>query len=179
LRKQARAFPAFVLVLAFGLLIAGCGGSDSNTSASEKASAAAGTEGSAAQGNAPGSEAPTISKAEFVKRASAICAETKANLTKELTPELEGSRGASSKGKEAISTTIQHNLAARLDSIRALGVPSEGEATVDEILSLMAEQLEESAKLEPLKFSESKGAKLQADEPEKEYGLTACALSWL
>jgi hypothetical protein len=175
-----------VSALVLGMLVAGCGGGggESSGSAATAGSNAASTEGGAkeAEGGTAGTEA-AVGKAAFLKRANAICTAAKKKIEAQITAAFSK---AASSGKssgedlidEVVSTTVAASLQSRVDAIRALGMPSEGEAEVGAALDLMQEQVEE-AKAAPRRFAESSESKRVVAEPVKESGLTACTLGWL
>jgi hypothetical protein len=164
-------------VLALGLLVAGCGGSD-NGGESSGNTAASGSDAASTEGG----EAGTIGKAAFLKRGNAICLAAKKKIEAQVTAALSNGASAKSSGEarlnEIVSTIIADRLQARLDAIRALGLPNGAEAEAGAALDLMQEQVEE-AKTDPHSFAEAKESKRTENEPVKKLGLTVCPLAWL
>jgi len=178
--------------LLVGLLAAGCGGDDDDGASAGAATTEAASDGDAGStggdadsdstgGDADGdsAETKTIPKAEFVKRANAICRSTLEKITSEVFPVLEKSVDKSEDAKAAaeaslVPTVLVPGLQAEIDEIRALGVPSGDEEQVEAFLGAVQEIVDQG-KADP----ESLGS--SAVEPYAEaaaladkYGLISC-----
>lgn len=156
-----------VCALAVGLVVAGCGGGDDSSGDS----GAAGAEAAEAD-----LEETTITKAEFVKQADAICTASSEKLQddfKALRQELNGANQAES-GASLITLTL-NSLEATHDEITALGAPSgdgpQVEAILEPLQGAIAAAEANSKDIGPANDQLAKARKAAAA-----YGLTGCPL---
>lgn len=151
--------------MAVALFSAGCGGSDSSASGGEVTV----TTGS-------------LSKAEFVKRADAICKEAREKFTREYTAFAKKVQRTSKTAQEAASGELIEdilipNFQKDVDEISALGAPKGDEEKVAAFLNALQQQLEEIH--ERPKILETTVTPLaKAEKLAKTYGLTGCAESF-
>lgn len=150
-----RLIALLVGVLVGALLIAGCGSSDSESTAS-------------------------LSKAQFVKQGNAICRKGNAQIESEFEGFAEKhnlkkhEKPSTALLAEASETILIPAITTEIEGIRALGTPEGDEGEVDEILSGAEEGLEE-AEEDPAAFAESQSPKFkEINKLAREYGLTVC-----
>lgn len=174
-----------IVVLACGAVAAGCGDDDGDSGGTAAANGqTSGSEngGSSGEGS-PGGEVTTssLNKAQFVKRANAICRKRQENLFDKIGAELPESTKNSEKTPseselaEAASTAVSDILDEQAEAIQSLGAP-EGEAEQVEAILAAAEEAAESlsggATSDPDQLSEEL---MPHDEVVEEYGLRICA----
>jgi hypothetical protein len=144
--------------------VAGCGGG--NSAASEEAAASG----------------PPLSKAEFVKRATAICDEYRKKFISEVEAFSRKSGEEELSNEEAELATLESiaipGLEAQTAEVRSLWPPSADRKRVDEVLSAVERVLRE-AREDPSSYfqrlSHFKRPFHRAHELAKAYGLQACA----
>jgi hypothetical protein len=119
-----------------------------------------------------------ITRADFVKRANAICAKTGARFL----PEAIGiiAKGAKKPGFDtgkfgaiSVSRVLAPGLQAEADQIRALGVPSGDETQVNAILDAL-QKLTDEAKAAPARVAKAPDPYAKVTKLAAEYGLTKC-----
>jgi hypothetical protein len=136
-----------VLVLA-ALVFAGCGGGDETTS---------------------------LSKAEFVKQANAICKEAeqeRLNLFKQVTASV--SPDASKKVRDkALHEIIVAPYEGAAEEIESLGAPSGDEATIEALVEAMEASLRKVEK-NPRLIASSTVQFAESNKMANDYGLTNC-----
>lgn len=151
---------AAVAVLA--LLGVGCGGSDGGGE----------------------TQASTIGKAEFIKRANEICRETQkrlVNKTKPLLAQPEGSRARRQLEFKLVTTVVAQEFENEISEIEELGAPSGDEAEIKRILSSLEPAIEE-ARTEPETYVAGKdyrGGKEHYGETYRlagDYGMNDCPM---
>jgi hypothetical protein len=143
-------------VTTIALLVAGCGSSDDSTTDAAD-------------------NGETLTKAEFVKQANAICAGGNKEIENGF-EELAEEEGISEKKppseefqEEAIESVVIPGVQSQLDEIRALGFPDdEAEAIVES-----AEEDLEEAEEDPKTLGETDGFK-ETNKEARAYGLTVC-----
>jgi len=163
--------PVFLVAFGLSLLLAlgGCGGSDGADTQKSAHAIADGTE----------SQALPLSKAEFVKRASAICTETKERSAagyREYSQENavpSSGPGLAAKAAELIETVFVPIYGRQVEEIGALGVPKGDEKEVNAILAAMRKGIE-GARKEPLAFIRGAASLNRASKLAVAYGLPAC-----
>jgi hypothetical protein len=154
----------FVLAAALAavLIAGGCGGSDS------------------ASGGEVTVQTGSLSKAEFIKRADAICAAARSQFTREYTAFLRRELPKSSNSdqsalqSELVDAILIPNFGKDVDEISALGAPKGDEAAVVSFLNALQQRLDELGE-KPSELNNEmfvKPAKLA-----KAYGLTGCVKS--
>lgn len=120
-----------------------------------------------------GSSKPTITKAEYVKKANAIC--THGNAAQQAAAASLGQHPSHAQINALVSGTFIPNIQAQIDAVRALGAPSGEEATVSHMLDVAQEDLDK-AKSNPSVFAQENAhpfANFAAIAHP--YGLTECA----
>lgn len=136
-------------MLIVGLGVAGCGGTGGATK------------------SAP---AATITKAEFVAKANAICGKADPALA-EATAKL-ASLHTEAQLAAVVSGTYVPSIEALIAGIRALGTPSGGEATIASMLKLVEADVNKLKSDPPLAATDVFGDFARVAHP---YGLTDCA----
>jgi hypothetical protein len=145
-----------VLCLLAVAVFAGCGSDDNTNAAAEEA------------------EAP-LTKAEFVKQAEQIC--TKGLKEKEQAVSAALKKGAASNPKgieKLVEETIIPSYQRIVEQLGELGVPKEGEAEVEKIVSDFESALD-TVESEPVKASK-KNPFLTVDKAAADYGIETCSL---
>ncbi|HME04767.1 MAG TPA: hypothetical protein VKG38_17220 [Solirubrobacteraceae bacterium] len=136
-------------MLLVGLGVAGCGGSTSATNSTADA---------------------TITKANFVAKANAICEKADPALSE------AGAKLASLHSEAQIATVVDGtyvpSIEAQIAGIRALGTPPGGQAAVTSMLKLVQADLTKLKGDPPLVATDVFGDFARVAHP---YGLTACA----
>ena len=142
-----------VCVLAAGLLAAGCGSSDKS------------------------GEKSSITKAEFVKKGNAVCAQGNKEIDaagKKLFGKDPNKRPSKAKLEEFATTVLIPSVEDQVSKIRALGAPKGDEAKVKAILDA-ADQGIQKGKQDPLSLTnEGSDPFAKANKLAKAYGLTVC-----
>jgi hypothetical protein len=160
--KRAVALMACGLVAA--LLVAGCGGGDDGDP------------------SAAASDAPPISKAEFIKKADAICQEVNQKIVNEGTATLQKALKGSGESLheaevEVIATVTLPLLQEEIDELRALGAPSGDEDRVDAFVDLSQKVIDEG-KADPERYQHKQVSFQhpfeQAEKLAKAYGVSSC-----
>jgi hypothetical protein len=147
---------AVAVLVALAAVVAGCGGSDdSDTSAS-------------------------LTKAQFVKQADAICV----NSNKEIESEFESY--AKEKGwdenkepskdqqEEAIVDVVAPNIQGQVDEIKDLGAPEGDEETIETMLAAVEEGVEELEENPGQLTEEGKNPLAKGSKLARDYGLAEC-----
>lgn len=120
----------FMVAVALVLLVVGCGGSDGGGD----------------------TQSSTISKAQFIKRANAICKETKRELIDEALRPLdalpEGSPARRKLEFKLVTTVVAQKFEDEITAIEELGAPPGDEAKIKRILAAIEPAVEE-ARTEP------------------------------
>jgi len=142
-------------VLVAGALVAGCGGGDDDGDAS-----AAGS---------------TITKAEFVKGAAAVCAASGKRFTAGIEKLLASKekKSGQSREEELVFGTLIPTLEAQQRKISALGAPSGDEEQVEAILDGIQRMIDH-LEADPTKYSEETDPYKFVEKPAKAYGVEAC-----
>lgn len=140
-------------MVAVAVLIAGCGDSTDN------------------------GETESITKAEFLRQANAICTEhneqieEKVQAYAEETGDMEGKNPPRDQVEEFLVETIDPVLRSQLEELRALPVPAGEEDQVEVVLESQEEALE---MVEDDPFVRGGDAYEELVKPINDYGLTAC-----
>ncbi len=148
---------------ALALAAAGCGGGSKSTSTSAAASTPAASTGATAP-------ASTLTKAQFVAKANAICNSTNGQLT--ATALKLASHPSPAEAAHIISGTFIPQIKAQFGQIAALGVPAGGQATVAQMDRLLAGDI---ARIEKNPALAGPAAFHDLAKVVHGYGLTACA----
>lgn len=154
--------PVLVLlavVLAIGVVIAGCGGGSDNGSESEGS---------------------TLTKAEFLKKGNAICAKGNKEIgeaIEEFGKEHHFSRTkkpSPAELEEAAKQVLIPRIRKQIEGVRALGGPKGEEAEVESILAAAERALEEGEENPRLLVEEGEGPFTEANKLSRRYGLVKC-----
>ena len=148
-------------LLAFGLLIAGCGSSGSD-------------------GDATGA---SIDKATFVKQANTVCEQARGKLAAEVAA--VSKREGAKPGYDRIKTrmilikgTLTPALQAELDELRALGMPSEAKGEVQAFLAALQGVIKR-AEANPMAFGASANPYEAAELAGRKVGVLACPIAFV
>lgn len=158
--------PLFVLSLA---VIAGCGGSGSES----------GTDMAQGSGAGVTTHATAITKVQFIEKADAICEAARERASEEFQNYLKSNTVPSSgpgmvaKAHDVVDTILVPALELQVKKIGGLGAPRQDVAEVNEILAAMQQGVKR-AEEEPLEFIQNGTAMNQASKLAKAYGLTGC-----
>jgi hypothetical protein len=144
-----------VLTVAIGLAMAGCGS---------------------------GSDSTPISKAEFVKRADAVCAEVEKKMSSGLRSfiaryegkEPEGAAARTAAQAALIETVMAPNKRNEAEQLREIGSPKGDEDQVEAIADTLDEGVDEAEKRPQAAVNGELKALLKAEKLAGEYGLENC-----
>jgi hypothetical protein len=140
--------------LAIVLVVAGCGGGGSSTSTS------------------------SISKAQFIKKADAVCATGNKRLEADFAAFLQEKKNlrdpSEADFEELVGKVVVPNLDREIKEIRALGVPSGDEDEVGEIVTAIEEGLETAENDPKAAVNSSEAVFGVSSRLAKEYGLEVC-----
>jgi hypothetical protein len=139
----------FVAILAVGLVLAACG-SSSNSSTTTTA----------------------LSKAEFQKKANAICAKGNKATNQVAAQTFSKNKKPTTSQITQFTTKVVPLVQQQIDGIKALGAPAGGSAKVNAITS-DAQAALDKVKSDPTAFLHGDPFK-KANQEAKAYGLTAC-----
>ena len=124
------------------------------------------------------SDSDSLTKAEFVKRAEAICAKHKAQVENDLFAYIAKNTGEKSPSKavqgEAVTKTVVPIYRAELEEIEALGAPSDDEDQVGEILSSFEGGIA-ATEADPVRAFRVSGQFTEFSKLANAYGLKICA----
>ena len=149
----------FAGALALGLLVAGCGSSDDSTTDSSTAS---------------------LTKAQFIKQADAICEKAGDEIEGEVEAfaeenDISTDKEPSDEVKEEIVTeVIVPNIEEQAEGIAALGAPSGEEDQVGAIVEGIETAASETSEDPSAVVTGGEGAFEGVNEEAKEYGLKVC-----
>jgi hypothetical protein len=153
-----RLIALFACLVPFALIAAGCGSSDNTESTATTA----------------------LTKAEFLKKGNAICAQGNKEINEGFEAFFEGSNlkkneePSKAQKEEAAETILIPAIRKDVDSIRALGAPEGEEEQVEEILDAAEEALEKLETEPAAAIDESNHAFVKVNKLSREYGLTVC-----
>jgi hypothetical protein len=173
--------PLFLIAaLLAGMLVAGCGGDDSNDSASADDAAATGDSGNGGgDGSSPAEEpiaTASLSKAQHVKRANAVCAKYREARIEELDAYREENPETLEEGfVGSLQDVYVPSMEEQMAVLRDLGAPRGDEDQVEAIVVAFERWLGEVAEFE----GETPPAELQqgiirAGNLASKYGLEEC-----
>jgi len=166
-----------LLVLAIALIAVGCGGGGSGSGGSGG--------GSSSDETSSGDEAGSLSKAEFIKQADAICKEgseevrtefatyLKENKIKEIGEGNESKAETEGRIEEVIEAAIP-TLQQQLDGIRELAAPPADEAQVNAYLEAAEEGIEKGEEDPVELFTATEKVLAKSDKLAKEIGFKVC-----
>ncbi|HXW59851.1 MAG TPA: hypothetical protein VEJ23_10285 [Solirubrobacteraceae bacterium] len=120
------------------------------------------------------SSKPTITKAEYVQKANAICVQ--GNAKQRAAVASLGEHPSEAQVKAFMTSTLVPNIQAQIDQVRALGAPSGEAATVSHMLALAQEDLDKTKSNPAVFTSESSHPFANFAAVAHPYGLTACAV---
>jgi hypothetical protein len=136
---------------------AGCGGSDSTTTA-------------------------LIGKAEFIKKANAICTKDAKKMHADFvafsTEHNDNPSPSKSEYEEFIAKVIEPHMTRQISEIRALGTPKGDKRTAEEILSAVEEGLQKAKEKPELVTTHNIEIFGKAIRLATAYGLAACAQTY-
>jgi hypothetical protein len=156
--------------LAIVVLVAGCGGgSDSSDSTA------------ADTGGADTSDAPALSKAEFIKQGDEICAETGQKLQEGITDfssenGLDEGEPSEEQAEELVTEVILPLIQEQAEEIDALGAPKGEEAEVEEIVAGLEEAVDEGLE-DPSIATGSDNPFADVDQRSQDFGFNVCGAS--
>lgn len=187
----------FAMLVAAALLVAGLvvgcgsGGGGDETGSTDSASKAAGGSADSAGGEAApessaegGSGAPevaesSLSKAEFVKRANALCSKERTKNFKQLTV-FAGKHAAEGKPestllKDLVREVLLPRIEREIAGIAELGAPAGERAQVEAILEAQQKAVDEAAELaNPKTLAQVESYFAKAGAMAKAYGISTC-----
>lgn len=139
----------FSLILATGLLAAGCGGDDETETA-----------------------AP-LSKSEFVVQADAICAAGNKEIDQAFSELSQDSSQA--EFDQVVTETVIPSISGQIDDLRALGAPEGDEDQINAALD-SAQEATDKAEEDPSILNDPQGEDpyTEAEQQLREYGITKC-----
>lgn len=141
-------------VLAIALIVAGCGGSDPSVSTS------------------------SLSKAQFIKKADAVCAQGNKRLETNFATFLQEKKNlkhpSEADFEELVGKVVVPNLKREVKELRALGAPSGDEDRVGEIITAIEEGIETAESDPKVAASSSEAVFGVSSRLSKEYGLEVC-----
>jgi hypothetical protein len=157
------------LVLAAGLIAAGCGDDDDETTAASVPT----TTTSGATG-ATGATGEALTKDEFIKQADAICASGDKTIN-EAFDALGPGEPSGQEQEQVITDTVVPEVQGEIDGIRALTPPAGDEEEVGAILDAAQSAVDE-VKADPSLLTEQNAEDpfKEANQLAKEYGLKEC-----
>jgi hypothetical protein len=181
------AVPA-VLLPAIVLIAAGCGGSSGTGTGSTADTGGNGSTATPAETGSTTTPAKTgsITKAEFIKKADAICAEGKKQVQTEFAAYLEknkikkipegGESKAETEGREAeiIESIALPALQRQVDDIRALGFPAGESGQIEPFLDAVEGGIEKGDEDPQALFSGASKVFAKADGLAQKYGFKVC-----
>jgi hypothetical protein len=192
LRNRAAALIVGILIL--GLLVAGCGDDDGGSTGAAGSENASGIDAGSADEDVASVDGvdsggrntdedneanKTIAKAEFIKRANAICEVTLKKITSEAFPVLEKAAKRSDSVQEGAETSLVSavmvpGFQAEVEGIRALGAPPGDEDKVDAILDAIQEVVDKG-EADPESFGQgTEPPYSHAARVAAAYGLASC-----
>lgn len=143
---------ALAAMLIVGLAVAGCGGSSDSSSSTTSAA--------------------TLSKAQFLSQANAICA--KGNKELNAAGAKLGKNSSQADFTRYVTGTAIPGIQSQIDGITALGAPSGDQATVTSMLNLAQQDLDK-IKANPDLLAGNVDQFANFAKVAHPYGLTACA----
>ena len=149
-----------VAAIVIGVAVAGCGGGGTGTDT--------GASGSA-----------SVTKAQFVKQAGAICETARKKKEAELQAgrkKLNAKQGlTAAEEEELITTAVLPPLETMVKQLRAVELPEQGAEGAESVAAAFERAVSET-KSEPAKALGSESPMVEADEVAKKFGLEACAV---
>jgi ABC-type Fe3+-citrate transport system substrate-binding protein len=147
-------------LMAIALVVAGCGSSSNDDSSS--------------------STTASLSKAEFVKEANAICTKGGKSINAEFEEFSKENNLSQTKAppkqvqEEAVEQILIPSIRRQVDEVKALGTPEGDEGELQEAIAAQEEVIEEGEE-DPVTLLEGESAKQkEANKMARDYGLTVC-----
>jgi hypothetical protein len=183
--KKGISVLAACLLLA-GAVFGGCGGgsqSGSGSSGGEAASAATeaggdgeGSEKSGAEVGAASEKSESLSKSEFVAKASALCAKRQKEVQAELRKIVKNSPSKVSQ-EEGLRLIVEKAVGPAMEGeaeeLRALGAPAGDDEKMEEIATAI-EAVVEEAREDPQGVATNSAAFSEPQKAAREYGIASC-----
>jgi hypothetical protein len=182
-----------IVVVVIAALAVGCGGGDDSTSTSTAGSSASETNTSASSDSTPNSSSnsgsaaqagatvttSTLSKAEFIRQATAACNEEREGLVDEVTNYL--SKQESKELPESVSlvnmarSVMLPTIEAEMAAVRGLGAPAGDEEEVEAMIGATLAAVDEVKELKKAKsLEEIENHFAGATQMFQDYGFEAC-----
>jgi hypothetical protein len=161
-----KAIASLAAVLAIAAIAVGCGGDDSSADGSGGSSEDAGPVTTA-----------SLSKAQYVKQASALCKQRRESRFKEMEAYIQENPGGSEEDRlEGAVEEIQvPTMEAQFDDLRALGAPSGDEKQVEAIIVAYEKAIAAIDEVEGTKGADKVNKLLnRGGELARAYGLVEC-----
>jgi hypothetical protein len=177
-----RAGLLIALIIAVAAFGGGCGGGSggANATAGDSQSTSSAAQSETASTTANGSP---LSRAQFIKRANAICADSEARMLEKIQAyEKQQPQSANQTEAEKVaavkSIVLVPVMQETIDGIRGLGVPPSNEKQVDIVLSAMQQENDSLEGHEISSFYEFGDAFQPSDKLAVKYGLKECTFSF-
>jgi hypothetical protein len=145
---------ALAALIALAAVVVGCGGSDSDTSSS-------------------------LSKAQFIKQADAICEKSNDKVGSEFESYAkeqgwdENKEPSKKQQEEAITDVVAPSVQTQVDEIKDLGTPAGDEDQVEAMLTAVEEGVE-TLEEDPSQLTEGKNPLAKGSKLARDYGLEKC-----
>jgi hypothetical protein len=129
-----------------------------------------------------GSETVSITKAEFVRKASAVCVNIKKQISSEFASYLKSQNGEAPKQGAALAAAeaeivekiLAPNRRQEAEELRELGVPSEDGGQAKAISDALEEDIEEAEKHPKMAIRNTATVFAKSNQLATEYGLKEC-----
>jgi hypothetical protein len=151
-----RFFVPFAVVLASALLVAGCGGSDDDSTET------------------------ALTKQQFIAQADAICKQGNQEIEEGFESFAEendvpkNQEPSKAQGKELVETVLVPSIDSQSEDIRALGAPSGDEDEISAMLDSLDEAVEEAEEDPEALFAAKSDPFGKPNELAQDYGLKVC-----
>jgi hypothetical protein len=161
------------------LAVAGCGGGGSGGDSNN----GGGSDRSSESGEAESKQAASLSKAEFIKQADAICASGRKQVEGEfaaylkknkVNPSSESPAETEAHETEVIETIAIPALRKQMGELKALGAPGGDEAAVEAFIDATEEGIEKGEEDPPSLFSSPQKVFAKSDSLARSYGFKVC-----
>jgi hypothetical protein len=121
-----------------------------------------------------GDDSEPVTKAEFVKQATALCVTTQKQMQKEINAAFKGGIGDNSEVVAVVEKTVVPGFETEISGIEDLGAPDGEDAQVEAVLAPMQEVVDD-AKADPKAFLKSSEKSYEKSEKASiKYGIPAC-----
>jgi hypothetical protein len=129
-------------------------------------------------GGSDSSSSSSITKAQFIKQADAICEKGDEESSEEVEKFVEDNNVNTNKPtkkqqEEVVTQVVAPNVQGQIEEIDALGAPEGDEAKIEAMVDAVEEGVEE-IEAEPTKLIEGKNPLAKGSKLAKEYGLKTC-----